>query len=479
MFKTIVKRLPVLTASVLLVSLLLSLPAHSAPQSPGRLKELNFVFLHGFGGHTCALQLLEDSIKERVSAYIRAYEQDHPDTEVRINTLNRCYPNDVDIETWAKNIVDTVEKHLPGKENLILIGHSMGGKTALYAVANDIGKLAGKAAMVVTINSPVKSLQNYYFVGGQPSANYWELNWLISSRGAINSLMNYDSSRDGQWVGVNKRWLAFISAESAPLSSQFDSGGVDYLPRDMDDSIVPISAQYADGADVVYYGEYAHSDFSESDEVAGFMADQILRYIFGGTIQRSALARAGTFEHKADLLPGKDRWQDLVGGILASTGTLRHVNNSFWWREWEDVLGGTVSGGVRSNYEPREADSPLSLAGVMQTDWASPDNPEDSRIRIRTRAAPGAAVQVNWSIYQQGLLPQGIRRDRYEVEIVTGTPLADITRVSWETDNPRDLRLRIWSQAESPLRWLTARWRVYSKENRQRNVIDEIKARPL
>ena len=62
----------------------------------------------------------------------------------------------------------------------------------------------------------------------------------------------------------------------------------------------------------------------------------------------------------------------------------------------------------------------------------------------------------------------------YEVEIVSGTPLSSITRVSWETDDVRDVRLRIQSEAESPLRWFKAEWRVYLKETRQRRVIDEI-----
>jgi len=479
MFRPAAKKLPVLMIWALFISIVFSFPVPSAAQNHSNVKELNFVFLHGLGGHSCALQLLEDSIVKRVPAYIRTYEQDHPDTEVRVDTLNRCYPNDVDIDTWAKNIAEAIEEHFPGKENLVLVGHSMGGKTALYTVANDIGKLAGKVAMVVTINSPIKSLQNYYYVSGEPAANYWELNWLVSSRGAIDSLVNYDSSRDGQWVGVNKHWLAMVSAESAPLSNQFDVGGVDPLPRDMDDIIVPVSAQYAEGADVVYYGEYGHNDFSESDEVAGSMADQVLRYLFGGTIQFSTLARAGVIEHKADLYPGTDRWEDLVGGVLASSGTLRHYNDSLWWQEWDDVLGETSSGITRSNFEPGEVDSPLAFTGGRQVGWVSPDKPEDSRIRILTAAAPRRTVQGNWNIYQKGLLPTGIERDHYEVEILTGTPFADITRASWETNNPRDLRLRIWSQADSPFRWFTAQWRVYSRESRQKNVLDELPGRAL
>ena len=39
----------------------------------------------------------------------------------------------------------------------------MGGKAALYAVAHNIGNLADKVAMVVTSNSPIKKLSNYYF----------------------------------------------------------------------------------------------------------------------------------------------------------------------------------------------------------------------------------------------------------------------------------------------------------------------------
>jgi pimeloyl-ACP methyl ester carboxylesterase len=477
MLQTVTKRLSALMAVVLLAGTAYASPVYSA-ESPSRVKEINFVFLHGLGGHSGALQLLQDSVMDRAPAYVRAYEQDHAGITVRVDSINRSYPNDVDIDTWAKNIAVDIDRRFTGRENLVLVGHSMGGKTALYAVAKNIGMLAGRTALVVTINSPVRSLEDYYYVSGQAASNYWELNWLVSGRGAINSLVNYDSAPDGLWVGRNRHWLAFISAESSPLSPQFDVSGIDPLPRDMDDIIVPVSAQHSEGADVIYYGEYSHSDFSESAAVAGSMADQILRYVFGGNLQFSTLARAGTIEHRADLFPGADRWDDLVGGVLAASGAVSHKNSSLWWQEWEDVVGAPSPGTVRSNYEPREADSLLSLTGVKQVGWAA-DNPEDSRIRIRTRAAPLGTVAVNWSVYQQGLLPPGLQRSHYEVKIVSGTPLADITRVSWETDNTRDLRLRVRSQAESPFRWYAAAWEVYSKETRQRNVIDGLPARPL
>jgi len=166
----------------------------------------------------------------------------------------RSYPNFEGIEAWAQNIADNINKRYPDKKNLVLIGHSMGGKTALYAVAHNVGNLADKVAMVVTINSPIKSLEKYYYVGGDTALDYWAAQMLISEKGVVESLVNHDSSEDGKWVSQNKHWLAFISAESAPLSPQFAVNGIDALPRDMDDLIVPISCQYADGADVVYYG---------------------------------------------------------------------------------------------------------------------------------------------------------------------------------------------------------------------------------
>ena len=154
------KRLILFIAVVLCVVVAAPGLAQAAPGNTPDVKELNFVFLHGYNGDSGALQLLEDSIVAQMPAYITNYKYDHPDINILTDTLNRCYPNDVDIETWAQNIADSINQHFAGKKNLVLIGHSMGGKTALYAVSHNIGNLADKVAMVVTINSPIKSLEN-------------------------------------------------------------------------------------------------------------------------------------------------------------------------------------------------------------------------------------------------------------------------------------------------------------------------------
>jgi pimeloyl-ACP methyl ester carboxylesterase len=226
-------------------------PAQAAPV---KVKELNFVFLHGAGGNACSMQLLSDIINEQIAAYIADYERANPDTEVRVNRLLRCYPNDVALGAWAVNIAKSIDDHLPDEQNLILIGHSMGGKAALYAVANNVGGLADKTAMVVTINSPIRSLQQYYFTGGASLMDYYRTLGLLSAQGVANSIIYYDSTEDGRRVAAASHWLAFISAESAPFSPQFNVGGIDFMPHNMDDTIIPISAQYTDSADVVYYG---------------------------------------------------------------------------------------------------------------------------------------------------------------------------------------------------------------------------------
>jgi len=469
------KRLAIILVGILLVITVFPVAPRQSVQAAtdAGIREVNFVFLHGFNSNASSIQPLADVITDKLPEYISTYERDNPGIQVVADTLYRSYANNVDIETWAANIAADINKRFSGKSNLVLIGHSMGGKAALYAVAHNIGNLADKVAMVVTINSPIKKLSNYYFLGGDTNLGYEGAQLILPDQGILNSLVNYDSSEDGLWVASNKRWLAMVSTESYPLSAQFDSGGIDLLPRDMDDQIVPISCQYAEGADVIYYGEYAHSDFKILKEVAGNLADQILRYVFGGILDFSVLGRAGSFEHKSDLLPGTDYWEDTVGGILVDSGIVTHFNDSYFkWQHWEDVVGEYGTGNTRCSFQYRQNNSFPFFTGVTEIGWVNPGNPEDGRIYIKTKAAPRCSVQVSCSIYQQGLLPQGIERNHYELEIETGTQVTGISGISWVTSDPRDLRLLIRSQSQSPFHWFRAQWRVYYTESREVKLID-------
>lgn len=473
MFGAILKKLAWLAVVGVLLQLAIAIPVKADSEEAIQVKQLNFVFLHGAGGNPCSMQLLQDTVLEQIKPYIAAYEAANPNIDIQVDVMNRCYPNDVDMRTWANNIADSVGRHFSGKRNIILVGHSAGGKAALYAVANNVGGITEKVAMVVTINSPIKAMGGYYATGGASVVDFCRARWLLADAGICESVSNYDSSTDGAWVAENKHWMAFISGESAPSSAQFGIGGVDGWPRDMDDGIVPLSAQYSDAADVVYYGEHGHGDFEESTVVSGFIAEQILTCIFGGTIDCSVFVRGGTFEHKANWFLGTDYWDDTVGGVLVDSGRLENGNDSFFfWQEWLEVVGECPEGNLRSDFSVEAVDTFLFFTSVVEARWFVADDPGDCRLFIRSRAAPRNRVKVDWKIYRQGALPEGTERNHYEVEIATGTPLTGIEYVSWLTDGARDVRLRIMSHAESPFRWFEAKWRVYATEPRERQIID-------
>jgi len=447
-----------------------------AEASPA-IRELNFVYLHGMGGDACSLQLLADKIAQQLPARVTGYEVAYPGNVIETDAYIRCYPNDVDIGAWASNVAEAVNRYFAGKKNLVIIGHSMGGKAALYTVAHNVGGLADRTAMVVTINSPVKSLEGYYLVAGATASDYYKTIGMVDSHGVLNSAVYYDSAADGLKVGEAKHWLALISGEAAPSSPLYDTAGVDPFPRDQDDEIVPLSAQYADGADVVYYGEHEHSEFGREDDLADRLAQQILTYIFGGDIACSMFAGSGGFEHKADWVPGTDYWRDTTGEISSTTGTIAHFNPSFTrWQEYEDVVGeDSPTPGTRSSYAVTPQATFPVLARFISARWYSPDDLSDGRIIIKTRLAPRNTVRLAWKVYQRGMLPAGVVRNHYEVQITTGTPFTNIPDVAWASADTRDIRLRVFSNADSPFRWFQGVWRVYYTEVRFREVVSELK----
>ncbi len=197
----------------------------------------------------------------------------------------------------------------------------------------------------------------------------------VLSPGVLSSIAYYDSAQDGSWVSANSHWLALVSAESYPSSPQFDVSGVDPLPRDMDDEIVPISAQYSEGADVVCYGDHYHSEFTkpepESEALAGKLADQILEYVFGKKIDVSLATKEGSFEHEASWMPVLEKFTDVVGSDTVESGTITHQNESlFLFQDWEDVVGEATGVGGRDNYQ-LHLDSVPFLTRLTRRRWSS------------------------------------------------------------------------------------------------------------
>lgn len=407
--------------------------------------------------------------------YISNYEVANPDVSIEINTLARCYEGYTDIDSWAKNVTEAINTRFRDRENLILVGHSMGGKVALYAVANNIGNISDKVMAVVTINSPIRVLSQYYVPGGGPMYEYCRTTLLGSDDGVCASLATYDSSEDGAKISQTKHWLAFASAEPAPLSQLYDRTGVDVWPRNMDDGIVPLPAQFTEDADVIYYGVYAHSDIGKMEEPSKFLANQILRYIFGEAIECSVPARTGSLEHEADWLLGTDRWVDIVGGVIAESGTIQHTNSSFYkWQEWEDIIGEEIEGDIRAYSNVKLTSIPL-ITSIERVSWLTPRDKTDLRIKVKNQAAPLTSIKIDWTIYKSGLFPQGNERSFYDIEMTEGTPLASISHAAWMSDDAANPVFSIWSEAQSPFRWFKAEWMIYQKEERARNIISKIK----
>jgi hypothetical protein len=448
----------------------------SLPPLPPNIKEVNFVLLHGAGGTACGLQNVGDTINEIIPDYIRVYEQKHPDVKVTFNILNRCYPANVDLETWAMNIGQSVNECLPGKSNLILIGHSFGGKAALYGVAHNIEGLKDKTSLVVTINTPVKPL-NCYPVSGAPNAiDLCKARFINSDKGVCTSLANYDSSDDGRIVSDEKHWLALISGENTPGSDSFNYGGIDPYTWHCDDGVIPLSGQYTESADTIYYGVYYHSNFHEYDELLLSITEAILNYIFGTADNSySVLFREACFTHKSDWWLGKDTWSDIIGDKLAKEGAIWHFNPCYCqWQEYEDIVGGwPFVDDAKSRYFTSLSNTSGIFSVIEETGWVEPSSIEDCQIYIKTRTAPRQYIQVDWQIYQQDLSTK-YDRDHFEIEIIEGTALTSITRAIWLTDNEKDMRVSVQSQAESPFKWFKANCKIFVKEPRYRNLIDDM-----
>ena len=139
----------------------------------------------------------------------------------------------------------------------------------------------------------------------------------------------------------------------------------------------------------------------------------------------------------------------------------------------EDVIGECLPENQRSSIKVTQLSLPI-LTSIKEVRWLSPDDDEACRLYIITRTAPRTTIRLDWALYQRELLPEGTERSHYEVRVTEGTPLTAIRQTSWLTDDPRDIRLRIWSEAQSPFRWFEAAWRTYYTEIRQRQVISEI-----
>ena len=238
----------------------------------------------------------------------------------------------------------------------------------------------------------------------------------------------------------------------------------------MDDGLVPISAQYAEGADAVYYGEWGHSAFSDNPSLTASVAGQILSYVFGGEIPTAVLGSSGSVEHRAGWMPLPYGWEDRLGESAGTSGVISHSNGSFFkWQQWEDIVGSCTPGNRPAAYWFHRDSLPI-LTSASQVRWLNPDDPTDCRLLVTTRAAPRSKVKVRWNIRQHEPLPDGVNRDHYEIKVSNGTGVTGITGAAWLTGDGDDTRLQVSSSAQGPFRWFRADVSLY----RRQMVLEEV-----
>ncbi len=453
-------------------------PRTASAQGTALVKQLNFVFIHGAGSTAATMQGLSDDVEAMSQDYIASYQQTNPGVRVQVNTLLRSYPNDVDVTTWAENLAADTAAHFAGKTDLILVGHSTGGKAALYAVAHNTGGLGDNTSAVITINSPVKPLNSFYVFGGGGASNYCKLGLLLNQHGLCDSVGGYDSSADGLWVGLNRHWLALISGEPAPLSPLFDKSGLDGWPRNIDDGLVPTQAEWADGADVIYYGVHEHSEFQRDPALGRQIAGYVLDYVFGRPLDCAVSGPSGDFGHRAGFLPFAYHWQDELGDTPDPSGSVSHHNGSLVrWQSWRDTVGVCSPGAVRSRFQVKKTGGLPLWTSVGTAGWVTADA-TDCRLEVTARAGPLSTVRLEWTVFEYTPVPPPSERAYYDITILGGTSLSGVTDAGWTTGDPSDPRIAASSRADGPFRWYQARWHAFYTETRTRDIIDQIPAGP-
>lgn len=281
-------------------------------------------FFHGLGGNLTSNIPLINEINQQFN-----------NSGIVLKFLNPQLPNDVNLNSWSQNIAislkDWIEQNLQYNPRIVIVGHSMGGKAALYAAAHDDQGIFNYVESIITINSPIKNLGRYklftYMWNGLVVSLIAKKYLHSFKTASIIDIRDKDSSIDAKkWVIDEKKdWMAFISGENYPSDPSYDLktmlGEVDPFPREMDDGIVPIDAQYTENAIIEYYGSYDHQSMINNQIVVKNLASIIVKYCFGEFINVSKFYEKGENTH-ITILPKE--WTDIVGDRI----NFNSINNS-------------------------------------------------------------------------------------------------------------------------------------------------------
>jgi hypothetical protein len=287
---------------------------HTAPVEPAgvdapppaivRHVPVNLLFVHGVDSDAAgrasadhSLEALEAYVMSGLTGKIAAYEETHPDVAIMLDSKRvNLYtgldgtvldpsidsPSDgtgIPVATqWRSQLVAKLEQAYPhGERNVIFIGHSTGGRTAMEVTANVGGNgppgshdwgVADRIAGVITLDAMIHDLQSKDFSLILPvpfvtgcQLGGWDKGW-CEYAGLVSGVAAADE------VTVDKRSLVLIAAGNcfpSPWTGE-------------NDQLLPLLAQGCPKApgthmttgpngDVVapgyFYGEFCHSDTTD------------------------------------------------------------------------------------------------------------------------------------------------------------------------------------------------------------------------
>jgi pimeloyl-ACP methyl ester carboxylesterase len=271
---------------------------------------INILFLHGMPATLNVLKPLREKLEELLS-----YEN------VSLNWWYPLLPDFESLDNWADNVVDEIDEWSPNG-SIVIIGLSMGGKVALHTVSQARFGIQDKVELVITINSPIKKFQQYYncFFGYKypkpllPFMATWVMGY--EKPDGLSDVIFYDSTSEAEWVASEKSLLTFVSGEKIPNSPDFNEVFGDMFPRDCDDGIIPMSAQYISSSTMVYYGQHQHEAVFRDLSLGGArddIAENITQYLLGQSIQCSVVVDSGYIHHQSDMFSMNGSWSDSVG----------------------------------------------------------------------------------------------------------------------------------------------------------------------
>jgi pimeloyl-ACP methyl ester carboxylesterase len=416
--KTILRK-----TSVLILIIFFFIPQIPSPQGMAVIKqsssqpEIWMAFFHGLGGNSTVNIPLIKNISKNL-------EQ----RGISLKYINPQLPNDVSLDEWSNNIATAIDAWAKNETQthpwIVLVGHSMGGKAGLHAVANKIKNIDMYVSSVITINSPIKNIGRY-----RPFTYFWNgmLLHLVAERvlhthkvAALKDCRDIDTSIDGRkWLSLgNRNWLSLISAEAYPTDPECDvqlrQKPIDMYPRFMDDGLVPVDAQYTEDSTTIYYGICWHQAMVDNPTAINLLANIIVKYITGEPVDISLFHDAWIYDHQTRI---PTQWNDTIGRdeILLDSGHISHAAGIFPPYRWVDSVGGSFVD-QRNRYEVQKTSGVGSR--IMSVSWTS-TNPTDYRLNIATQLLPGCKIELDWRIY--GIIPPQFERDRYEIEVLEGS----------------------------------------------------------